>query len=154
MAFWLRPRNQAGGPRWSKTAMRCKLPVLQQGQLGKKGFFSTFCKTFILSFSCKSSSFRRFLALIKKTIITDFHKPFGKNMQRKPPDKLPVRECHLFFNGSYAVILVIKSHVLLVNALDSIITDGDFMALSSQIFHHRFWTSKRFLGKYHPWFLK
>jgi len=36
MEFWLPPRKQAGGPRWSKTAIRCKSPVLQQGHLVKK----------------------------------------------------------------------------------------------------------------------
>jgi hypothetical protein len=45
MVFWLPPRYQAGGPRWSKTAIRCKLPVLQHGHLGKKSFFSRFSKT-------------------------------------------------------------------------------------------------------------
>ena len=74
-------------------------------------------------------------------------------MQRKPPDKLQVREYHLFFKARYPVILVINGHVLLVNALDSIIADGDFMSVSSQIFHHRLWTSKRFLIEYYPLFL-
>jgi hypothetical protein len=31
IVFWLPPRYQAGGPRWSKAAIRRKLPVLQQG---------------------------------------------------------------------------------------------------------------------------
>ena len=45
MAFWLRPRKQAGGSLWPKTALRCKLPVLQQWHLGKKDFFSTYYKS-------------------------------------------------------------------------------------------------------------
>jgi hypothetical protein len=66
MELWLPPRYQAGGPRWSKTAIRCKLPVLQQGHLGKKGFFSRFSSTFTWSFSCKILSFSRFQVLLKK----------------------------------------------------------------------------------------
>ena len=57
MVFWLPPRYHAGGPRWSKTAIRCKLPVLQHGHLDIKVFFSAFSNTFACSFSCKSFSF-------------------------------------------------------------------------------------------------
>ena len=71
-------------------------------------------------------------------------------MQRKSANKLFVRECQLFFNTRYSVILVLKSHVLRVNAFDSMVTNSDFMGVSAQIFHHRFWASKRFLSKNNP----
>ena len=152
MVFWLSPRYQAGGPRWSKTAIRCKLPVLQHGHLGKKGFFSAFSNTFTCSFSCKICSFCSFPSTTQKTVMTDFDKAFGQNMQRKTPDKFLMRQCHLFFNARYSVILISKSHVFIVNALDSMVANGDFMGVSSQIFHHRLWTSKRFLSKNNPRF--
>lgn len=44
MAFWLRPRNQAGGPRWLKNPMRCKSPVLERVHLYKKAFLSIYYK--------------------------------------------------------------------------------------------------------------
>ena len=64
--FWLPPRYQAGGPRWSKSNIRCKLPVLQHGHLGINIFFSAFSNIFTLSFSCKSFSFCRFHVELKK----------------------------------------------------------------------------------------
>jgi hypothetical protein len=48
LVFWLLPRYHDGGPRWSKTAILCKLPVLQQGHLGKKGFFSLLFRVLLL----------------------------------------------------------------------------------------------------------
>ena len=57
-------------------------------------------------------------------------------MQRKPSDKFGLRKCHLFLKSVLLVILVRKSHVLMVNTLDSVVANGDFMGISSQIFHH------------------
>ena len=76
MELWLPPRYQAGRSRSSKTAIRCKLPVLQHGHLGKKSFFSAFSKTCSWSFSCKSFSFCRFPVLLKK--------PLQRIMTREP----------------------------------------------------------------------
>jgi hypothetical protein len=52
-----------------------------------------------------------------------FQKTFGQNMQRKPSDKFGVRQCYLFFEPVLPVILVVKSHVLMVN---TIIDKGTF----------------------------
>ncbi len=65
--------------------------------------------------------------------MTNLDKAFGQNMQRKPTDKLAVGQCHLLFDSRHSVILVIKSHVFVVNAFDSVVADGDFMGISPQI---------------------
>ena len=68
-------------------------------------------------------------------------------MQGKSPDKLMKGKCYLLFDACHSIILVVKCHVLVVNALDSIIVNGDFESMSSQIFYHRLWTSKSLFGK-------
>jgi len=61
MVFWLplryHPEASGGGPRWSKTVKRCKLPVLQHGHLGIKLFFLLFLALFVGAFLVKAYAF-------------------------------------------------------------------------------------------------
>ena len=72
----------------------------------------------------------------QKTIMPKLDKTFGQNMQRKSPNKLLMCQCHLFFSSRYSVILVSKSHILRINALDSMVANSDYMGVSAQIFYH------------------
>ena len=74
-------------------------------------------------------------------------------MQGKPTDKLPMRERHHLFGSRHSIILAIESHVLSVDIPDSVVANGDFVGVSSQVFHHHFGASKRLFGKNHPIFL-
>lgn len=64
-------------------------------------------------------------------------------MHRKSSDKLLVAQNHLLFDTFLAVIFVRKSDRFRINFPDSLVADGDFIRVSAQIFHHRFWASKR-----------
>ena len=48
------PRYQAGEPRWSKTAIRCKLPVLKHERFGIRSFSLLFLIPSIAAFLVKS----------------------------------------------------------------------------------------------------
>jgi hypothetical protein len=61
--------------------------------------------------SLKNNSFS---SAAQKAIMPYFHKTFGQNMQGKASDKFGVRQCHLLFEPVLPVILVVKSHVLMV----------------------------------------
>jgi hypothetical protein len=50
-------------------------------------------------------------------------------MQRKPSDKFLVRERHLFLEPVLTVIFVRKSYVLIVNALDAVVANGNLISL-------------------------
>ena len=50
-------------------------------------------------------------------------------MQRKPTDKLLMGQCHKFLDACHLIILVLKSHVLVVNSFDSMVADGDKILL-------------------------
>ena len=84
--------------------------------------------------------------------MTDFHKPFGQNMHRKSSDKLCVAQNHLLFDAFLTVIFVIERYCFIINSPNSTIADGDFVGVSAQIFHHRFWASKRLFGVNYPRF--
>ena len=96
----------------------------------------------------------------QKTIMSYFHtqaqranwrsKTFGQNMQRKTPNKFLMSKRHLLFKSVLLVILVRKSHILSINTFNSVVPYGNFMGVTSQIFHYRFGTSKRFLSKNNP----
>ena len=73
-------------------------------------------------------------------------------MHRKTADKLLVAQNHLLFDAFLAVIFVRKSDRFRINFPDSLVTDRDFMRISAQIFHHRFWASKWLFGKNYPIF--
>ena len=88
----------------------------------------------------------------QKTIMTDFYKSFRQNMHRKTADKLCVAQNHLLFDAFLAVIFVRKSDRFRINFPDSLVADGNFMRISAQIFHHRFWASKRLFSINYPRF--
>ena len=67
----------------------------------------------------------------QKTIMTDFYKPLGQNMQRKPPDKFLVAQSHLLFDSRHSIILVIKRYVMVVDAFNSMVANSDFVGISS-----------------------
>ena len=84
--------------------------------------------------------------------MTDFHKSFRQNMHRKTADKLLVAQNHLLFDAFLAVIFVRKSDRLRINFSDSLVADCDFVGITTQIFHHRFWASKRLFSENYPRF--
>lgn len=120
---------------------------------GQERFLFCFFYHFYLEFLLQKFELLPLPSAAQKTIMTDLDKSLGQNMQGKPPDEFLMRERHLFFDSRHSIILVIKCHVLLVNALDSMVANGDFVGVSTQIFHHRFGTSKRLLSKNYPRFL-
>ncbi len=73
-------------------------------------------------------------------------------MHRKTSDKLFVAQNHLLFDAFLAVIFVRKSDRFRINFPDSLVADGDFVGVSAQIFHHRFWASKWLFGVNYPRF--
>jgi hypothetical protein len=110
--------------------------------LGQKELLFSLFQYFYFKFLLQELQLPTFPSATQKTIMTDFHKPLGQNMQRKSPDKLPVRECHLLFDSRHSIILIIESHILIVDVINSMVANGYFMGISSQIFHHRLGTSK------------
>jgi hypothetical protein len=54
LIFDCRQDTKQGGPGWSKTAIRCKLPVLQQGHWDKKNYFLLFVALLPVVFLVKS----------------------------------------------------------------------------------------------------
>ncbi|SHM76648.1 hypothetical protein SAMN05443669_10707 [Flavobacterium xanthum] len=61
--------------------------------------------------------------------MTYFYKAFGQNMQRKPSNKFLVSEHHLFLEPVLTVIFLGKSYVLIVNALDAVVANGNLISL-------------------------
>ena len=141
--------------RWTSLVKNCysvQIARFATRTFGQKRLLFCFFQDFYLEFLLQKLQLLPLPSAAQETIMTDLDKPLGQNMQRKPTDKFPVQECHLLFDARHSIILVLKSHVLIVDALDSMVADGDFMGISPQIFHHRLWTSKRLFGKNHPRF--
>jgi|UPI00055013D6 hypothetical protein len=65
-----------------------------------------------------------------------FYKTLGQNMKRKTADKFLVLEGHAFALPVLAVIFVMKTYILIINAFYSVVANGYFLSISSQIFHH------------------
>ena len=61
---------------------------------------------------------------IKKSIMSYFHKSFGKNMLQEPSDKFHGRKFHGFPFFLFAVF-VQEFNDIIFNAFDAIIRDGD-----------------------------
>jgi|GEM_PF-4173876 hypothetical protein len=82
------------------------------------------------------------------------NEPFGQYMLSKAPDKLCMAQSHRLFETILAVIFIGKSNTSLIHLLDTMIADGDFVRVPSQIFHHNFGISEWFFRKNNPVFLK
>ena len=142
--------------RWTALVKNCysmQIARFATGTFGQERFLFCFFKYFHLEFLLQKLQLPALPGAAQKTIMANLDKSLGQNMQRKPPDKLLMGQCHLFFDSRHSIILVLKSHVLVVNSFDSMVADGDFMGVSPQIFHHRLWTPKRLFSKNHPRFL-
>ena len=50
-------------------------------------------------------------------------------MHRKPPDKLRVCKSHFLFFAAFAVILVLKTDLLIRHFFYAVIADGDFVSV-------------------------
>lgn len=78
------------------------------------------------------------------------YKPFGQYVQAKPADKLYALQGHVFLYTSMFVVFVAKFYLPVVNALQAVVADGDFVRVTAQVFYHLLWSAKRPFGIHHP----
>ena len=67
--------------------------------------------------------------------MTDSHEPFWQNMLAKSARKFSIRQGHFLFFTAFSVIFVAKTNFFIRHFFDSVVADGDFVRVFSQIFN-------------------
>src|SRR5690606_4408082 len=91
-------------------------------------------------------------AAAQDAVMADPYKSFRQNMKTEAPDKLLVAQGHFLFFAAFAVILVLKTDLLIRHFFYAVIADGDFVSVSPQVLDHLFRAAKRPLGIHYPVF--
>ena len=84
----------------------------------------------------------------------DAHKSRRQHMSCKPAKELHPSQSELFFLCCVSIVLVEERDCFIIDIRKSVIGDGDFMGISTQIFDDRFWRGKGAFGIDDPFCLK
>ena len=80
----------------------------------------------------------------------DAHKAFGQDVQGKAANEFQGLQVHHLVGAAIAVVLVPEADALFAYREQSVVTDGDFVGVATQIIDHRFGPGKGPLGVHHP----
>ena len=86
----------------------------------------------------------------EKAEVTDAHEALGQDMKEEAAQELLAREGHDFVAVVVAVVLVVELHLIVVEAKDPCVGQGDAVAVARQILHYRVGVGKTGLGVDHP----
>ena len=76
----------------------------------------------------------------------DAHKSGWQDMGSKPPEEFHTTERSLFLFATFPVVFVFEAYRMIINLQQTVVGDGNFMGVSSQILNHHFGRSKWPLG--------
>ena len=83
------------------------------------------------------------------SIVTDPDKPGGKDVLAEPAQELRSFEVHDLLLV-VSVVAPPEDYAMIVDAEQTMVRDGDFVGVSSQVFDHRGRAGKGFFGVHHP----
>ena len=81
--------------------------------------------------------------------MTDTHKMLWNNVLAKSPQELSTRKGHQFF-AVIAVVVPGKAYPSAVDVLNSVVADGNFVGVTTQVFNNLLRATKRLFGIHHP----
>ena len=91
-----------------------------------------------------------FAAAGENTVVPDAHKAFGQDVQGEAANEFHGLQVHHLVGTAIAVVLVPEADALFAYREQSVVTDGDFVGVATQIIDHRFGPGKGPLGVHHP----